>query len=178
MLMVPKQVLRSLFLILLFSAATVSAQRPGDMPDASPEAREKYRTEIRQYKHQFLAKELQLTREQQNAFFPVYDQMEDRMMKLNDETRELEKRVLDNPQASEPELQGAASAVFSQRLREGEIETEYFAKFQKILSNRQLLRLKNTERKFTRQLMKQHRRLHAEQADDPSRTPRGKRTQK
>lgn len=176
--MAPKQVLRYLFLMLLFCTASVSAQRMDGMADASPEAREKYVTEIRQYKHQFIAKELELTREQQNAFFPVYDEMEDRLMKLNDETRELEKRVLSNPQASEPELQGAASAVYSQRLREGEIESEYFAKFQKILSNRQLLRLKNTERKFTRQLMKQHRRLHAEQAESTPQTPRSRHSKK
>lgn len=147
--------------LLLATAIPASAQQSqNQLPD--PENREKYINEVRRYKHDFMAKDLDLSREQQREFFPVYDAMEDELMKVNDETRELERNTDANADATDTELEAAAQAIFSQKQREGEIELEYFDKFRKILNNRQLLRLKNTERKFTQQLVRHHRRLSTE----------------
>lgn len=157
---------------LLISVFSASAQPQQGEPNEA--MREKYVTEIRQYKHDYLARELELTREQQKAFFPVYDEMEDRIMKLNGETRDLERKTLDNAQASDTELEAAAKAVFAQKLKEGEIESSYFDKFKEILTNRQILRLKNTERKFTQSLMKHHRQFRHEKAGGAGALP-GKR---
>ncbi len=137
--------------IAILASALAAAQPP--QPDIPDETREKFITEIRQYKHSYLAKELDLSREQQREFFPVYDEMEDRLMALNGETRELERKTLENENASDTELEAAAQAVFGQRLKEGQIEMSYYEKFSKILNNRQILRLKNTERKFTQRLV-------------------------
>lgn len=158
-----------LILFALFAASVVSAQPP--QPDLPEDTREKFITEIRQYKHSYLAKELDLSREQQREFFPVYDEMEDRLMALNAETRDLERKTLENEKASDTELEAAAQAVFEQRLKEGRIEMSYYEKFSKILNNRQILRLKNTERKFTQRLMKHHRRLRGDKSrpDDANR---------
>ncbi|MDE6278198.1 MAG: hypothetical protein K2M06_08845 [Muribaculaceae bacterium] len=148
---------KSLLLIVLLIAAAASAfaqQPPSDLSEAR---RDKYISEIRQYKHECIARELDLTKEQQREFFPVYDEMEDQIMKLSNETRELERKTDANPDASEAELEAAAIAIYSQRLKEGQIEMAFYEKFSKILNNRQILRLKNTERKFTQRLMKHHR---------------------
>lgn len=165
---------KQLFIIALAACAAFTMQAQPPQPDLSEAQREKYVAEIRQYKHEYLAKELELTREQQREFFPVYDEMEDRMMKLNGETRDLERRTLDKANASETELAAAAQAVFSQRLKEGQIEMTYFEKFSKILNNRQILRLKNTERKFTQRLMKQHRRVKNDKAKQEASSKRQK----
>lgn len=165
---------KQLFIIALAACAAFTMQAQPPQPDLSGAQREKYVAEIRQYKHEYLAKELELTREQQREFFPVYDEMEDRMMKLNGETRDLERRTLDKANASETELSAAAQAVFSQRLKEGQIEMTYFEKFSKILNNRQILRLKNTERKFTQRLMKQHRRVKNDKAKQEASSKRQK----
>lgn len=150
----------ALLTLTMLCAVFASAQM-----EYSEEQREKYVTEIRQYKHQYLTKELDLTKEQQREFFLVYDEMEDKLMKLNSETRELERKTIDNPSATDTEINAATQAIFQQRLKEGEIENSYFEKFSKILNNKQLLRLKNTERKFTQGLMKHHRRVHKERPD-------------
>lgn len=150
-----------IFIIALFA---FSAQAQPPQPDISDARREKFVGEIRQYKHDYIAKELDLSREQQKDFFPVYDEMEDKIMKLNSETRDLERKIIDKQDASDTEMEAAAQAIFSQRLREGEIEQSYYDKFTKILTNRQILRLKNTERKFTQKLMKHHRRFNKQKA--------------
>lgn len=153
---------KRILIILAVLAALASSAQPPQQTEQSEASRERYISEIRQYKHDYMVKELGLTREQQRDFFPVYDEMEDRLMKLNSEIRELEKKTINDEDASGTELEAAAQAVFSQRLKEGEIEMAYFEKISEILTNRQILRLKNTERKFTQRLMKHHRKFRNE----------------
>ncbi|MCM1032230.1 MAG: hypothetical protein NC405_00575 [Odoribacter sp.] len=125
----------------------------------SPDDRQRWLQEIRTYKHEFLTKELDLSRDQQNRFFPLYDEMEDRIESINAQTREIEDRVSGDATAGDIELTNAARALFELKKSEGDIELEYFDKFKDILQPRQLLMLKNAERSFTRQLVNRHRRL-------------------
>lgn len=139
-----------LMAIMMASAMSISAQKTSE--------RQKWIQEIRTYKHEFLAKDLGLTREQQRDFFPIYDKMEDEIEKLNSDTRDLEQRVSEDSSASDLELSNAARTIFEAKRAEGQIEMTYFDQFSKILSPRQLLKLKNAERKFTQQLVNHHRR--------------------
>lgn len=126
-------------------------------PDESD--RRKWMTEMRNFKHDFLAKDLNLTKEQQQEFFASYDEMEDRIDRLNAETRDLEQRIMTDSDASDVEVDAAARAVYQLKSEESKIELEYFDRFKEILQPRQLIKLKNAERKFTQQLMIHHRRL-------------------
>lgn len=131
------------------------AQQP-EQRGMSDEDREKWLNELRNYKHDVLARELKLSREQQAEFFPIYDEMDDELNQISTDTRELEAKVYNDPDASDLECETAARALFEQKSREGEVETAYFDKFKEILSPKQLIRLKNAERKFTQQLVRQH----------------------
>lgn len=135
----------------------MAAQRNG-----GDDNREQWFKEMRDYKHAFLAKELDLSRDQQRKFFPLYDEMEDETAKLNQETRQLEEKIAktgDN--VTDIEYDKATEALFEQKSKEGEIEKSYLKKFQPILSKKQLFMLKGAERKFTRDIMKHHRRLRS-----------------
>ncbi len=136
------------------ATCSAAAQTP-----LSENERERALTEMRAYKHQFIAKELNLSKEQQSGFFPVYDEMDDKLMQINLETRELERAVNENKEASDTEIEAAATAIFNQKEREGKIENEYFDKFKEVLTPRQLLLLKSAEKKFTQRLVRHHRRL-------------------
>ena len=139
-------------LILALVSLTAIAQPPVNQHD-----RARWIQEIRSYKHEFMAKELSLSKDQQRKFFPLYDQMEDEIERLNSETRELEIKA-DTPEATDLELQNAARTIFEQKRAEGQVEMTYFEKFKDILTPRQLLRLKCTERKFMQKLVNTHRR--------------------
>ncbi len=145
----------SIFPLLLLMPLFMSAQSQG----LSDGDRDRWLSEMRNYKHDFFARELKLTKEQQREFFSVYDAMEDEINRLSAETRDLERRVTADDDATAIELESAARAVFEQKKREGDIEMSYFDKFKSILTAKQLLRLKNTERKFTQALVQQHRRV-------------------
>ena len=121
--------------------------------------RAQWMTEMRQYKRSYLAKELDLSREQQNKFCPLYEEMEDQVAKVNDEARVMEKRVADIPNATDLEYEKATEAMYDAAVRSTQIEREYMEKFQQILTGKQLFRLKAAERQFNREMMKQHHRL-------------------
>lgn len=140
---------------LFFTFISAFAQEP-QISDAD---RERWLSSIREYKHEFIARELDLTKEQQREFFPLYDSMEDEVERLNSETRDTEKRLYENQDATELELENGARTIFELKRAEGQIEMTYFDKFREILSPRQLLKLKNTERRFNQQLVNHHRRL-------------------
>lgn len=135
----------------------------------SDEDRERYITEIRAYKHDFLSRSLELTPEKQREFFELYDEMEDRVMQIGSETRELVNRVEAEGEADEEALEAATDAMFGQKQKEADVENEFYAKFKEVLTPRQLFKLKGAERKFNQQLMRQHRRVRSE---DRGRGPR------
>lgn len=121
--------------------------------------RNRYINEIREYKHNFLTKELNLSKEQQTEFFPVYDEMEDRILTIGSETRELERSIAADQDIPDVQVEAAAEAIYNQKFKEAQIENEYFPKFKEILTPRQLLILKNSEKKFTQSLVRHHRRM-------------------
>ncbi len=140
--------------VFVFSAR-VSAQALNE------EDRNRYVTQIRAYKHDYFIKELNLSKDQQNAFFELYDKMEDRIMDLGTEIRALEKNAL-SENASPEETDAAIDAIYNQKKQEGDIELEYYEKYKKVLTPRQMVMLKQAERKFTQELMRQHRRIRGE----------------
>lgn len=148
-----KHLVFAILTILCASTLTAQAQQRKRL---TAEERQKYLVEMRQYKHDFLVKELELTRDQQNTFFPVYDKMDDELQQVADETRDLEMKVSADEKATDTEIESAARTMFEQKSKEGEIEKTYFDKFKGMLSPRQLLKLKGAERKFTQQLVRQH----------------------
>lgn len=144
-------------MLTILAVGPVCAQQPKE-----DSGRDRIFTEIRAYKHDVLIKTLDLTKEQQREFFPVYDELDDKLIQINTETRDLERRVAADADASDTEIEAAAQAVYSQKEREGKVEKEYYDKFKDILTPRQLLNLKNAEKLFTQQLVRHHRRLREE----------------
>lgn len=147
-----------IFSIVLSIAATVS---PLSMDAQRPTERERvtWMKEIQQYKNDFLIKKLALTDEQKAAFLPVYNSMEEEIRKAQDEAVQLYQQTMrKGDKTTDLEYEKAAEAVYELKGRENEIEMKYFKDFKTILTPKQLFKLKDAERDFTRQLMRQHRR--------------------
>lgn len=145
--------------ISVIAALLVAIAGFAQQPAFSQVDREKWLGEMRNLKHEYLTRELNLTDEQQDKFFPLYDQMEDEIAQLNTATREEESRVAADADATDQKIENTARTVFEQKRAEGQIEMTYFDRFNKILTPRQLLQLKNAERKFTQQLVNRRRAL-------------------
>lgn len=145
------------FLLILLAICTSLAQDFNENDD-----RDKIMAQLRPYKHNFIAKDLKLSKEQQREFIPLYDSMDEELQKVNDETRKLERSVTEKKDATETELNAASRAIFEQKSKEAEIELAYYEKFKDVLTPEQLLKLKGSERRFTKWIMKHHRRMSRE----------------
>lgn len=123
--------------------------------------RKEWFAKMRQHKHDFLTKELNLTKDQEAKFFAVYDAMEDELHKVNRDTRKLEKQVADNKAATDVEYDAASKAIIELKKKEAAIELKYFDKLKATISSKQLFLLKKAERKFTKNIMKEHNKKHS-----------------
>lgn len=140
----------------MFGIGQASGQDPADDRDMK-----QWMLEIREYKHDFIASKLDLSREQQNKFFPLYDKMNDEIQKVNSETRMLEKKIYDSPAESVSDLEYdmAIQALFDLKGKEAAIENQYLEQFKEILTKRQLFLLKGVERDFSMQMMRRHHQI-------------------
>lgn len=150
--------MKRLVLIAILILSMVSASDCCAAPQ-KPGERQQWMEEMRQYKRNYFNKELELTREQQNRFYPLYEEMEGQIEKIKGEARAMEKRVGEMKDPSDLEYSKATEAVYDSEIKCSQIEREYIDKFSSILSAKQLFRLKAVERSFNRELMKQHHRL-------------------
>lgn len=121
--------------------------------------RESWMKEIQQYKNDFIAKKLELTDEQRAKFLPLYNSMDEEIRKTQEEAEQLSRQTMSKEdKASDLEYEKAAEAMYELKGRENAIEMKYFNEYKTILTPRQLFKLKDAEKDFTRELMKQHRR--------------------
>jgi len=121
---------------------------------ANAQDRSKWVNEMLEAKHQMLIEEVGLTPTQQEQFMPLYEAMEKEIYTTNRDARTLAASVEKKKAPTESEYKQAAEALSRVKVREGEIEAKYFEKFSKILSKRQLFLLKQTENKFTRNMLR------------------------
>lgn len=150
-----KQIIFSIVLSLAATSAPLSvfAQRPTERERVT------WMKEIQQHKNDFITKKLALTDDQKSSFLPLYNSMEEQIRKTQEEAEQLYQQTKrKDSKATDLEYEKAAEAAYELKGRENEIEMKYFKEFKTILSPKQLFRLKDAERDFTRQLMRQHRR--------------------
>ena len=139
-------------LTLVLAIATVSAQPQRK----NNQSREKWFQELREYKHQFLIKEMELSADQQAKFFPIYDAMQDEIIKIHKSTRQMEKNLSVNKAPSDVEYEKMAEALIEVKMKEGEIQKRYLPKLKNIITPRQVYKLQVAEKKFSRSLNHQH----------------------
>ena len=120
---------------------------------------------VRDYKHDMLVKEMDLTKAQQDEFFPLYKQMEEEIFHANKQARDLENKVSNSKEPiSDLEYTKAAEAMSEVTMICAQIETEYFKKFSKILTGKQLFQLKRAENRFAKSMIS-----HSKQAKNSKR---------
>lgn len=148
--------MKARLIILLIALAVVSpvCTTAASCPEERVERQQKWRTQLREYKHNMLAKALNLSAEQKNAFFPLYDEMDERLEALNNEARDIDRKLTGDDKLSEVALDAYSLRLFEQKKLESEIELEYYDKFKTILTSKQLALLKHAETEIVANLNK------------------------
>lgn len=124
---------------------------------AQDNGRSKWATDMLETKHKMLIEQVAITAAQQEQFMPLYEAMEKEIYQTNREARAQAAALSKKKNATDAEYEQVATALSNVKVKEGEIEAKYFAKFTKILSKKQLFLLKQAEANFTRSLLQQRR---------------------
>ncbi|WP_139921030.1 hypothetical protein [Hymenobacter sp. DG01] len=138
-----KYMLRSLLLLLLAVAPALSFAQAG---------RTERLSQLENARIAYLTDKISLTQDQAQKFWPVYNDFTTKRRDLNRRMRQLR---LANPEAlTDQQIRENLTQSLDLRQQEVKLEKDYFEKFQKVLSIRQVGLLFAAERDFTREVIK------------------------
>ncbi|MFD2784112.1 hypothetical protein [Hymenobacter rubripertinctus] len=100
----------------------------------------------------YLTEKIALTPDQAQKFWPLYNEFTAKRRDLNRRLRQL--RPADADGLSDQQLRDNINQSFGLRQQEITLEKDYFDKFQRVITVRQVGRLFLAERQFTREVLK------------------------
>ena len=118
--------MKKIFFFLTFIICVMQLAVPAIAQERS--GRDQWMNEIRQYRRTYFTKELRLSKEQQNNFFPIYDEMEEQMNRIEEDVRVMERRIAEADDASDVEYEKATEAIYEARVSQAELEKNYLEK--------------------------------------------------
>lgn len=110
--------------------------------------KEERKKEMMEFKLKFIAEEIGLQEDQKKQFNEVYTQMENERRAAFKKMKEADKKIKNNPKASEADYDKANQEINLARQQMSAIEANYDKKFEKFLSKKQLFKMKEAENKF------------------------------
>ncbi len=148
-----------LMIALLASSTTITlAQKDGPPPprpkDKRAERHDERKENIETLKIGFLTKRLDLTPEEAQKFWPVYNQFSDKLQdirkKRREDFRDAKQKFED---LSDKEMEQAVDTDMANRQKELDIQKEYHAKFKAVLPIKKVARLYAAEEQFKMELL-------------------------
>ncbi|WP_460618664.1 hypothetical protein [Hymenobacter ruber] len=100
----------------------------------------------------FITNRVSLTQDQAQKFWPIYNEFSDHRRELNRNGRLLRRDVTEG--MTDQQIRDNFTQAFNMRQQELNLEKEYFDKFQKVISLRQVAQLFQAERDFTKEVIK------------------------
>ncbi len=138
------------FIVLLITQLNLSAQNRNENRDRW----ERYRTE----KISFLTTSLDLTPEEAQKFWPVYNQMEKEKSETQMKRHELERKLRDGGESlSDKKIIQLTRDFVGTMKEEGDIDIKYNEEFLKILPPKKVLKLYNAEGEFRMYMIRKFR---------------------
>jgi len=118
------------------------------------------REKIKAYKVSFLTTELELTSNEAEKFWPVYNAFDDKQYELRHEKMKTYMNKLDDDRINSISEKEAATLLSQIESTDKEIyvlREKYMSNLKKILSAKKILKLKKSEDDFNRKLLKQYK---------------------
>lgn len=101
----------------------------------------------------FITENASLTPDEANAFFPIYNELQQKKRELNRETRRFMREAA-AANASEEQSLKAIEAQAETNIKIAELEKEYLGKFKQVLPATKILKVQNAEEQFNSQMLK------------------------
>lgn len=113
---------------------------------------------IKAQKVAFITEKLDLTSEEAQIFWPVYNEYEKEKEKLYDEKRKLMKNIMRNFEIlKDADIEIAADKLLELDVSDAKFRQQYYEKFKTVLPIRKVVKLQQSEHDFKHYLLKQIR---------------------
>lgn len=146
---------------------TLKAQ---ETPDPKHDRREDHSEKIDKLRIAFITTELDLTSAEAEKFWPVYNEMDNKLKELRKTERMVEREVRDSLETlTNEEAKQKRNTLFENQEKEIAIRKEYTEKISKIIGDKRTLKLLSLEHEFRRELLE---RLREERPDHRGQEPR------
>jgi Spy/CpxP family protein refolding chaperone len=100
----------------------------------------------------FITNRVSLTQDQAQKFWPLYNEFSAKRREINRNGRLLRRDVTEG--MTDQQIRDNLTQSFAMRQQELNLEKDYFDKFQKVISMRQVAQLFQAERDFTKEVIK------------------------
>ena len=142
--------IRLSFLLLLICAPLSLLAQPVDKEKKEKERDEK----IDKLKIAFITTELALTTAEAEKFWPIYNELDEKIRELRKANRKIEKEVEDSYSTmTNEEAKKKLATIFENDQKEIALRKEYAEKFSKLLDDKRALKLLSLEQEFRRELL-------------------------
>jgi adenylyl- and sulfurtransferase ThiI len=119
------------------------------------EGRGRMHKEIKAQKISYITQKLELTPEEAQLFWPVYNELEKKKDALRKEGRVLFHKIRNGLDSiPESELVQISDDMIAYRIKDAQLNKEYHEKFKKILPIKKVLELYHTEKQFQSMLLR------------------------
>lgn len=140
---------------ILVLAFTFIADHSMAQPGGKPLPKEK-KEKIEQLKIAFITKELDLTSEEAEKFWPVYNEMSDKLSEKRKAGKKLNKELRDNfDTLTEDEIKTKSEAILDNEIEQVKLKKEYHAKIAEVIGYKKATKLLSLEQRFKRELLQQ-----------------------
>ncbi|SDQ66153.1 hypothetical protein [Flagellimonas zhangzhouensis] len=134
-----------LFFTILLAAMTMHAQGP-------------VRDRIKTLKVAFITERLDLTSEEAQQFWPIYNEHEEKLESIRRKERtELHANLSRTENLSESQAQKLLDNVLALKLEQQKAEKDFISKMTQVISAKKMLLLIKSEEDFKRQMLQQYR---------------------
>jgi hypothetical protein len=147
-----------LLFLLLFSSTLIFAQE-----NRHPNF-EKRLDEIKAKKVAFITEKVGLTPEEAQAFWPIYNEKQQKKMDLNKESFKDRKDKKDKKE--NVDFQKLNEEKIDADIKSASLEKEYYAKYKKVISDEKIFKLYRAEKEFKLELLKSIEKGHSHDRDD------------
>lgn len=167
-----KPIVAPLLLLILLAYAGISAQAQGPAGGPPPGPHGQHHGEkmpeekIKALKIAFLTNRLSLTPEEAQAFWPVYNEYQDRKMEVHKAQMTLGKTLKTKfEQLSDAEMNKLLDEHIVLKQKETDLEIDYLQRFRKILPVKKIAMLQKAERDFKLEVLNEYKNRCAPTSD-------------
>ena len=151
--------------ILLTLSVSAQDRRPNRSGQFSP-------AEYAKQQREFFTQNAGLTQEEADAFFPIYNELQQKKREINREIR-MAMRQEGGAEMSEEQSLKTIDARANANIRIAELEKEYLKKFKEVLPASKILKVQNAEEQFNSQILKDIQQSRGHQFQQRPQGPQG-----